>query len=137
MDLVESMAKNGDSAVVSKQRVAERAVRATREDGNPASGLECLRLIEDRLRRASFSRVQNTVGPALLDAVAARTLAFPELTLQSSVTAPVELELNKSWFGRGVLQGLRNNRATRTKQTNWYCGMPQRWLRRYWQRNRS
>ena len=107
MDLVASIAKDGDSAVVAKQRVAERAVRATREVGDPASGLECLRLIEDRLRRASFSRVQNAVGPALLDAVAARTLAFPELTLQSSVTASVELELNKSWFGRGVLQGFR------------------------------
>ena len=107
MDLVESMAKDGDVAVVSKQRVAERAVRATRAGGDPASGLECLRLIEDRLRRASFSRVKNTVGPALVDAVVARTLAFPELTLRSFVTAPAELQVNKSWFGRGVLQGLR------------------------------
>ena len=107
MDLVASMAKDGDSAVVVKQRVAERAVRATGDVEDPASGLECLRLIEDRLRRPSFSRAQNAVGQVLLDAVAARTLAFPELTLQSAVTAPVELELNRSWFGRGVLQGLR------------------------------
>ena len=107
MDLVESMAKDGNAAVVSKQRVAERAVWATRAAGNPASGLEWLRLIEDRLRRGSFSRVQNAVGPVLVDAVAARTLAFPQLTLRSLVTAPGKLEVNKSWFGRGVLQGLR------------------------------
>ena len=107
MDLVESMAKDGDVAVVSKQRVAERAVRATRAAGDPASGLEWLRLIEDRLRRASFSGVQNAVGPVLVDAVVTRTLGFPELTLRSFATAPAKLEVNKSWFGRGVLQGLR------------------------------
>lgn len=107
MDLVESMAKDGDLAVASKQRVAERAVRAAQAAGDPASGLEWLRAIGDRLGRASFSRVANAVGSVLVDAVVARTLTFPELALRACVAALARLEVSESWFGRGVLQGLR------------------------------
>lgn len=107
MDLVESLAKDRDAAVVSKQRVAVRAVRTAREAGDPASGLECLRLIDDRLRRTSFSRVQDAVGPALLDAVSAHTRKFPEITVQSALRPPAGVNLKESWFGRGLLQGFR------------------------------
>ncbi len=107
MDLVESLARDGDSAVASKRSVAERAVRAAREVDDPASGLECLRLIDDRLRRTSFSRVQNIVGPALVDAVAAHTRQALEITIQSFTHALSSIDLDESWFGRGLLKGFR------------------------------
>lgn len=106
MDLVESLARDRDSGIVSKRRAAERAVRAAREVDDPANGLECLRLVEDRLRRTSFSRVQDAVGPVLLDAVAGFTQKFPEITALSALS-PVDPDLNESWFGRGLLQGFR------------------------------
>ena len=107
MDLVESMARESEVAVRSKQRAAEKAVGAARAAGDPASGLEWLRAIEDRLRRSSFSRVEDAVGEVLVDAVVAHTVAFPELTLRACVTARARLEVGESWFGRGVLRGLR------------------------------
>ena len=107
MDLVESLAKSRDSVVALKQRVAERAVRAARETGEPTNGLESLRLIEDRLRRSSFSSTQSTVGPVMLDAVATLTRKFPEITAEYLVESSVDPELTESWFGRGLLQGIR------------------------------
>lgn len=107
MDLVESLAKSADSAVGSKRRVAERALRAARDVDDPANGLECLLLIEDRLSRTSFSRVQETIGPALLDAVASFTQKFPEVTAQSSLLLSRDPDLKASWSGRGLLQGFR------------------------------
>lgn len=105
MDLVESLAKDRDSAVASKRRVAQRAVRAAREVDDPGSSLESLRLIEDRLRRTSFSGVQEEVGRAVVEAVAGRTKTSPELTVQLIGQRSVGADLRDSWFGRGLLQG--------------------------------
>jgi len=107
MDLVESIARDGNSAIVFKQRVAERAVRAAREVEDSVSGLECLRLVEDRLRRSSFSCVQEAVGPVLLDAVSAHIQKSPIFMVDSSVLLPAGSNPKESWFGRGLLQGLR------------------------------
>ena len=104
MDLVESLAKEGGAAVASKRRVAGRAVRSARDATDPETGLECLRLIGDRLRHTSFESVQGSVGRSLLQAVAGYTVRFPELTLRSFSGAA---DLSESWFGRGALDGFR------------------------------
>jgi len=104
MDLVESLAKEGSAALGSKRRIADRAVAAAREASDPETGLECLRLIGDRLRHTSFERVQDSVGTSLQQAVARYTASFPGLTLQSFSPAT---DLSESWFGRGALAGFR------------------------------
>lgn len=107
MDLVESLAKSPNSAVGSKRRAAERAVHAAWDTDDPNSSLECLLLIEERLARPSFSSVPETVGPVLRDAVASLTRKDPEVTVQSFLSLPAHPDPNNSWFGRGLLEGLR------------------------------
>jgi hypothetical protein len=82
-------------------------VKAARAAQNPETGLECLRLIEDRLRRTSFASVQDSVGRTLLEAVADYAVRFPEIALQSIALSSVGADLKESWFGRGTLEGFR------------------------------
>lgn len=109
MDLVESVARSPDAAPNAKTEVALRAVSVAGGSVDVAKGLECLRLIEDRLRRNAYVFIAPQVGSALSRAVAGHTACNPELVAESSRDAPaISSEGDLSWYGHGLLDGFRH-----------------------------
>ncbi|MEZ4447894.1 MAG: hypothetical protein R3B09_00355 [Nannocystaceae bacterium] len=104
MDLVESLAKGPVSALDTKRDIAERAVGAGRHADDIGSALECLNLVEDRLRRVSFARVSDEAGTLLLGAVSDLVSQYPSDSAR--FVRSVNLDLDSSWFGRGLMAGL-------------------------------
>ena len=107
IDLIESVAKNGKSAIISKRRALERAIEIALQNDDFAAGLECLNLISDRLQRASFSGIQNIVGPILQKAIEGLFRKAPGLILELPRLKSPEI-FHDTWYGRGFFNGLRN-----------------------------
>lgn len=106
MDLLESVAREPGAGLERKRRTAEAAAHFALVAPDAADGLESLRLIEDRLRRPAYAEVAAAVGPELQSAVSAVVGRHPELASRAMGSAMGLGDLNDSWFGRGVLDGL-------------------------------
>lgn len=107
MDLVESVARAPDTALRTKTRVATRAVELAAAARDPSDGLESLRLIEDRLRRAAYASASRQIGPLLANVVAAYTKRVPELV--ASLARPTDDPSvdTQSWYAKGLLEGFK------------------------------
>lgn len=104
MDLVESLVGGPDVALVSKRTVAGRAIEAATSTASTSDGVECLRLIEHRLRRTSWSRVEPELGVALQEGASKHTRNALDAVVRQTALEHGE---PASWFTRGVLVGLR------------------------------
>lgn len=106
MDLLESVAREPDAGLEIKRRTAEAAIHFAVSAPVAGDGLESLRLIEDRLRRSAYSGAAATLGPELQQAVSALLGRHPELAGHAIESAEDLGDLDDSWFGRGILDGL-------------------------------
>ncbi|GIW75710.1 MAG: hypothetical protein KatS3mg104_0773 [Phycisphaerae bacterium] len=109
MDLVESVARSPQNGVTAKAQVAKRAVTIASETASDSDSMECLRLIEERLKRPAFTAVAETVGSRIAVAVAKRTETNPEVVtrLPHDSYDPGSSD-RPSWFLKGIVDGFRN-----------------------------
>jgi hypothetical protein len=108
MDLVESVARPSSVAIRTKSEVARRAVTVARDAKSPQDSIECLQLIEDRLKRPAYGSVAADIGQLVEDAVSKRTQSDPD-TVANLPPGSYEVNStdNPAWFFNGVVRGFR------------------------------
>jgi hypothetical protein len=117
MDLVESLAPEGNEACDYKEDVVASALQVTKRVSAPNNALKSYFLIAERLGRDAFRNISSKTISKLVDAVACLTADYPEVAL--SVGEELFLVHPKAFespFTRGMLEAFRQLASISSEQ---------------------
>lgn len=113
IDVVESLAREPEAAIVLKRLVFSDAIAAAASASPPEEALASLRLINDRLYRESFRSIADDFEKQLGSAAEQLTVRAPEAAIEAGTAWLADSVAGaKSPFAQGVTDGLRKLAAT-------------------------